>query len=64
MNVLEDNADFPVDYRTIQKSQLADKTTNVKGPKDWTVVKVANTPLLTYKGRIYLPPSLANTVAE
>eukprot|EP00957_Ditylum_brightwellii_P074754 5681414-Ditylum_brightwellii.AAC.1 len=38
MNVLEDKADFPVEYRTIQKSQLANKTTDTKDPKDWTVV--------------------------
>eukprot|EP00957_Ditylum_brightwellii_P155841 11863869-Ditylum_brightwellii.AAC.1 len=64
MNALEVEDNFPVEYRTIQKVQLADKTTDIKNPKDWTIVKFGDTSLLTYKGRIYLPSSLATTVAN
>eukprot|EP00957_Ditylum_brightwellii_P137761 10502389-Ditylum_brightwellii.AAC.1 len=56
--------DFPMDHRIIQAAQLADKTTNVSDPKNWTVTHFGQTPLLTYKGCVYLPHFLSSRVAK
>eukprot|EP00957_Ditylum_brightwellii_P008498 645210-Ditylum_brightwellii.AAC.1 len=64
MNTLKTEDNFSVEYRTIQQAKLANKTTNIKNPKDWTIIKFGATPLITYKGHIYLPPSLATTVVD
>eukprot|EP00957_Ditylum_brightwellii_P156896 11941130-Ditylum_brightwellii.AAC.1 len=54
--------DFPVDYAAIHRAQRQDKTADVKDPKNWLVVNFGKIPLLTRKGRIYLPPDLAERV--
>eukprot|EP00957_Ditylum_brightwellii_P165153 12574645-Ditylum_brightwellii.AAC.1 len=54
--------DFPFDYKTLHRAQCQDKTANITDPKKWPVVNFGNMPLLTRKGRIYLPADLAQRV--
>eukprot|EP00957_Ditylum_brightwellii_P162074 12339440-Ditylum_brightwellii.AAC.1 len=58
---LDDDA-FPVDYATIHRAQREDTTKDVRDPKNWLVVNFGDVPLLTRKGRIYLPHELVKRV--